>query len=244
MMKILLLVGTAITILLSVSCSPKVTPEKDAKKFIDGHIALIEPIMKEMNQAYWDATGSGKDEYYDRYSELELKLRKIYADTEEFHKVKEWHDGAKFDDPLLKRQIAMLYNAYAENQIDPDLMKRMVGLSSKIEKQFNTFRATFEGKKVADNDLRAILKDETDSRRREEAWKGFKEVGTAVADDLLELVKLRNEAARSLGYDDYYVMQLALQEQTLSQIMGIFDELKMMTDEPFRKVKAEIDATL
>ena len=44
--------------------------------------------------------------------------------------------------------------------------------------------------------------------RRRAAWEASKKVGPMVVGDLLELVALRNEAARKLGFSDYFVMRL------------------------------------
>ena len=41
-------------------------------------------LDKEMNLAYWNAANSGKDEDYQKVSRLELTLRKIYSDANEF----------------------------------------------------------------------------------------------------------------------------------------------------------------
>ena len=42
-------------------------------------------------------------------------------------------------------------------------------------------------------------------------------MGQVVADDLKQLVLLRNEAARKLGFKDYHVMRLYLSEQDQEQ---------------------------
>src|SRR5207249_10523086 len=71
-----------------------------------------------------------------------------------------------------------------------------------------------------------------------------KAVGAVVEKDLRELVGLRNEAARTLGFRDYHVMQLYLNEQTQEQVLEFFDHLDELTREPFRRAKEDIDARL
>ena len=65
-----------------------------------------------------------------------------------------------------------------------------------------------------------------------------------MAGDLLELVALRNQAARKLGFSDYFVMRLYLGEQNEEQVFKLFDELEQLTREPFHQAKAEFDAAL
>ena len=86
----------------------------------------------------------------------------------------------------------MLYNGYLTNQIEPELLKEIVDLETKIEKNFSTFRSTIQGQKVTTNEIKEILKSETDSIKRKEAWLASKQVGPVVAADLIRLVKLRN----------------------------------------------------
>ena len=59
-----------------------------------------------------------------------------------------------------------------------------------------------------------------------------------------ELVKLRNEAAKQLGFKNYHEMMLFLNEQTAPELIKLFDELDELTREPFAKAKAEIDERL
>jgi peptidyl-dipeptidase A len=59
---------------------------------------------------------------------------------------------------------------------------------------------------------------------------------------LVTLAKVRNEAARSLGFADYWDMSIRLQEHDPKQLLSIFEELEQLTREPFVAMKAEMDA--
>ena len=62
--------------------------------------------------------------------------------------------------------------------------------------------------------------------------------------DLKELVRLRNQVARGLGFPSYHALQLHLNEQSQSAVIALFDELDALTREPFLRAKAEIDTRL
>jgi peptidyl-dipeptidase A len=62
--------------------------------------------------------------------------------------------------------------------------------------------------------------------------------------DLWQLVKLRNQAARKLGFANYHVMQLTLAEQDQQQLFKLFDELDRLTRGPYHAAKAEWDGLL
>ena len=59
---------------------------------------------------------------------------------------------------------------------------------------------------------------------------------------MLELVKLRNEVAKELGFTNYHAMQLSLSDQDPQEIERLFDELDRLTREIFAQAKSEIDA--
>jgi len=220
------------------------TKEKEFEKFVAAHVEKVEPMEKAANLAYWDAAISGKPEDYNRVGKLTLEIRQVYSNPQEFAFLKEAKESGQVKDAKLARQLELLYNGYLENQIEPELLKSIVDLSTEIERKFSTFRGSIEGKKVTDNEIKEILKTETDSRKREQAWLASKQVGAAVAADLVKLVKLRNQAARKLGFDNYHTLSLTTAEQDVKELDKIFDELYELTNKPFARLKAELDQIL
>jgi peptidyl-dipeptidase A len=120
----------------------------------------------------------------------------------------------------------------------------MTGLSSDIVNRFNVYRVRVGGKELTSNEVRTVLQESTDSDFRRDVWNSDKRVGAVVHDELLDLVRLRNEAAGVVGFDDYYTMSLTLAEQDPDEIISVFDDLDDRTRDPYREVKNEIDAVL
>src|SRR3990172_1596163 len=226
-----------------IGCGPN-AEEKRLKDFIANHVEKIETLQKEANLAYWNAALTGDEQDYKKYSDLELEIRKIYSDAADFGLLKAWKESGQINDPLLARQVDMLYNSYLENQIDPDLLAEIVSLGAQVEKKFSPFRATLDGKKVTVNEIDDILKTETDSRKRREAWMVSKQVGDVVAADLIALVKLRNQAAQKMGFDNYHTLSLTAAEQSVEELDKIFNELYRLTAEPYANMKEELDDVL
>ena len=218
--------------------------EKPLEPFIAAHVEKIKPMRKEMRLAHWDASSTGNPEAYDKLSRLELEIRQIYSNPKEFSWLRGLRESGQVKNARLLRQLDRLYNAYLKNQIEPELLEKIVDLSTKISEKFNTFRSTMEGKKVTLNDINKILTTETDSRKRELAWRSSKQVGDAIAADLIRLVKLRNEAARRLGFDNYHTLSLVAAEQDVNELDRIFHELYELTNGPFSELKADLDRVL
>ena len=230
-----------VLILLVPGCA---TTEEQLSEFIDAHIKEVKPLIKEAHLAYWQAANTGNSEDYDKVSELEFEIREIYSNPCQFALLKKIKNSHKVTDRQLSRQLDLLYSAYLENQIEPELLKKIVDLGTKIEKNFSTFRGTIRGQQVTTNEIREILKTETDSIKRQEAWLAGKQVGPVVAADLIQLVKLRNKAAQSVGFDNYHKLSLTVAEQDVEELGRIFDELYKLTNGPFAKLKGELDGIL
>ena len=218
--------------------------EQALQQFIAQRVKVIEPLYRESNLANWQASASGKVEDYKRSAELELKLKEVYASREDFAKLKAWKESGKIKDPLLKRQLTILYHSYLRAQIDTTLMKQIVELSSRVERLFNTYRGKIDGRQVSQNDISKILAESTDSELRRKAWEAQKSVGPVIAADVRRLAKMRNQAARSLGFKDYFEMSMKLDEQDPDEVMAILDSLAVQTDDLFREAKHEVDRIL
>lgn len=217
--------------------------EARARQFIARHEATVKPLEIEVAHRWWTANVTGKDEDYRLKEEAETRLELKLADPKAFAELKAVKEG-RLADPLLAREIQVLYLQYLARQVDPELLKAMLAKSNKIEQAFNVFRAKVGGKEMADSDVRRVLRASADPAERKAVWEASKEVGRAVEADLKELVRLRNQVAKKLGYKDYHVMQLALGEQSQEQVLKLFDELDALTRGPFLAAKADLDGVL
>jgi peptidyl-dipeptidase A len=212
--------------------------------FVRSHVEKVEPLSRKVNLAYWKATISGKTADFESSARLQVELQRIYANAREFEAIRRWREDPSLDDAIDRRQLTLLHNAYLRNQIDPALNERITRLQSKIENQFNVFRANINGKTATSNDILSILKESSDSNLRRAAWEAGKEVGAVVRDNLVDLVRLRNQGANSLGFDHYHSMSMMLAEQDEGEIRQLFRELEELTREPFEAVKADADRRL
>jgi peptidyl-dipeptidase A len=231
----------AITLILGCGKTEKQKMEEELTQFIKDYETKVIPLTDSSALAYFDATISGKKEYYDRYADIEIKRSKIYSNKDDFAKLKRFKESNLVDNPLLKRQLDIIYNAYLKNQIDEAKLEMMIKAQSEIENKFSTFRAEVNGKKLTDNQIEEILKTSTNSKELETAWLSSKKIGRVVADDVIKLVKLRNEIARGLGFKNYQDMSLRLSEQDPQEIENLFNELDNLTRDTFIKVKSEMD---
>ncbi|MBI1853303.1 MAG: M2 family metallopeptidase [Planctomycetes bacterium] len=226
------------------------SPSKDGsmnttcRTFLDKLTEKIRPVERQSNLAWWEANTTGDDAAFARQVEFANQLDAIYADPTAFSEIKRFRDSKQVTDPTLTRELDVFYFAFLGKQVDPSLLAKMNERSTEVEKKFNAYRGNVDGKEMSDNEIREVLKSSTDNDLRRKAWEASKGVGPVLLADLRELVKLRNESARKLGFENFYVMSLALNEQSEKQVLDLFDDLDRLTRKPFLDAKAEVDQRL
>ena len=215
-----------------------------AKQFLDKYLADTAKLETEARLASWAAANSGQQADFDKSAATELALRKYHSDPDAFRNVCDLLQQGDQLAPTVRRSLEMARLAFAANQLPPELLQEMVILSTEIERLMNTHRATVDGREYTNNDLLELLAEENDGETRRKYWDGLKQVGEVVGPKIVELAKVRNRAARKLGYSDYWDMQIRLQEHDPARLLAIFSELETQTNEPFKQMKDRLDAEL
>lgn len=222
----------------------KIKMQKELLSFIKKFNSVVPPLTKESSLAYWNASISGKEDDWKKSEELNIKLTKVFANKEDFAILKRIKESGTIQDELLKRELEVMYDAYLGNQVDTALLNSVISLQTEIEQKYSNFRADVNGKKLSDNEVDDVLKTSTNSAELKQAWEGHKAIGPVVAQDIIKLVKKRNEIARQLGFSNYHEMSLKLSEQDPEEVSSLFDELDKLTRDSFAGLKSEIDTYL
>lgn len=200
-------------------------------------------LESEFHRAYWDSQIDASEANERRRAELELELRRFKGDPDALAAVNSALDEQLYD-PVLRRQLEVLRLSLTGNQMSEEQRARMVELSSSVEGDFASFRPEVDGRRVNDNDILEILRDSDDESIRRAAWEASKQIGSHVADRVREIVRVRNQAAHDLGYGDYYLMSLDLQELDPEWLFELLGELEDLTNDPFKAWKSELDERL
>ncbi len=242
-MRGLYVVGMTIVLLGMAGCRVA-SDQSQLKAFIQAHVEQVEPLATKVNLTYWDAATTGKKEKFQELEQLQLEIRRVYSDPNDFDRLKAFRERGRLVDQQLARQLEKLYLAYLQNQIEPELITRIVELDTKIQQKYNNYRGTIGDEKITMSDIYTILTTEKNCQKREMAWKASKQVGNVIIDDFMQLVRLRNEAARRVGFENYHTLSVFASEQSIEQLDRIFVRLCELTNGPFEQLKNELDQIL
>lgn len=218
--------------------------ENEFKEYSGKIMDELSKIYTDYATAYWNAAISGKDEDFAIAADYEMKYNQLLSNKEYFKKLQYYHDSVKMNDEIVLRTSKLLYNTFLGYQVDTAKLNAMTKLSTEIGKKFQNYRAKVGGKMITDNDVEDILKTSKDSKKLQETWLAHKDIGPIVANDIISLVKLRNEVAKELGFNNYHEMSLKLSDQEPNDVSKLFDELDMLTKAEFSRLKGDIDAKL
>ena len=209
---------------------------------VERAVERLRPLYKAASLSWWDANVSATEENEQRRVAAELALSDALADADLFGDIEAARaNGAE---PLVRRQLDLLHASLVPQQVAESLRHRIVELEASVESRFAQHRGEVAGRPVDDNEIKRILRESDDVAERREAWEASKTVGAAVADDVRELARLRNEAARSIGYRDWFALAVDTSEMDETRLFETLDECDRLTVDAFAGWKAATDARL
>lgn len=214
----------------------------DARMIVDEAEARIAPLALASNVAWWDSQVQASEENAERRERAELELSDALADRELFARVERARMAGIEGDA--SRGLALLSQLMLRHQVPDGLRTRIVELETLVDLRFSRHRGVLAGAEVGDTEIRRILRQSDDSVERGEAWQASKTVGAIVADDVRELARLRNEAARGLGFRDWFALSLATDELDEGKLASTLAEADRVTSAPFARWKGALDERL
>lgn len=218
--------------------------EHPFQTFLNQFVPTIARKFKQLNAALWILETTGSDDAAFLKADLDAEMRLLYNNSETYKRLLLWDLDPSLKDPILRRQLNVLIRAFKQNNISKKLVEEIAKKEAALSQSYASFRARLDGKEVSENDIRELLKTETDVAKRKAIWEASKEIGPVLAPQILELVRLRNQAAASLGYEDYFQMQLELAEVDGSWLFKTLEELGKKSEAAYEKALHEIETEL
>eukprot|EP00708_Paratrimastix_pyriformis_P002325 GAFH01001068.1.p1 GENE.GAFH01001068.1~~GAFH01001068.1.p1 ORF type:complete len:636 (-),score=198.07 GAFH01001068.1:131-1774(-) len=136
-----------------------------------------------------------------------------------------------------------------ENPEAEAIQKQLIELETELEAKRGAMRLGYipagqsEDAFIAASAPELSLKVRTapDEQTRHAAYDALRSIGPFVVEDYIRIVKLRNQFARALGYDDFYEMKVRTAEGfSKATLFGILDKLVDDTNEIYERTLAWI----
>ncbi len=214
-----------------------------AASLVESAEQTLGPITHARNLAWWDANVDASAENERRRADTELDFSNALADADLYASLEAARANGG-SDGLVRRQLDLLRDLMLPHQVPAALRERIVELEASVEGRFARHRGVVRGEEVDDIAIKRILRESDDVDERREAWEASKTVGAAVAEDVRELARLRNESARSLGYRDWFALSIAASELDEEKLFVTLEACDRATAEPFARWKVALDEQL
>ncbi len=210
-------------------------------QFLNTFTPKLQAKSRQHNQAFWLLCTTGSKDATDLKATLDAELRSLYNDPSVLQQLQDWSQNGSITDPIDQRQLNVLIRLFKQNTIPQLLLEEIAKNQALVGHTYINFRALFEGVAHTENELKNILKTENDPTRRQKVWEATKQIGEQLAPQILTLVKLRNEAAKVAGYDNYFNMQLDLLEVSEEKLFHTLEELIKGSENAFTETLEYIE---
>lgn len=195
--------------------------------------------------ACWDSYIYSSDENAKKYENAYADFMKLASDEKIFEKLKTIKE-AGVSDPKLKKSLDKLLKAYTETVPNAPALMQLEEQQQKIAQKFNSYRGEVNGEKYSNAQLSKMIDNEKDVDTRKQLYYARKvKGGDLIANDLVDLVKQRNEFAKKNGYDNYFSYQLQEgYEVDEKKLFELLDNLEKKTDKVFDKINTKNEKKL
>jgi peptidyl-dipeptidase A len=215
----------------------------DLRDLLDDADRELAPLEREYFLAEWKVAQDATDDGEQALVDASLAYDTALADEGRYRALldAERHNGHQ-DGGHDRRRLIVLRNGAEARQRPRDLAEAILRREASLASLYSLHRGEFGGRAVSNNELDELLRTSTDAAERRAAWETSKSIGPAAAGQVRELARLRNEAARKLGYRDHFAMSLALDELDEAWLFALLDRLEELLSPAWARVKAAIDA--
>ncbi len=185
--------------------------EKEAQNFISDYTESFQNLRYTAVKAAWLANTDIKEENTQKEIDTQKKLVEFTGKKENIEKAQEL---LNYKDQLqlltVKQLETIIYKAAHGPATIPEVTAKLVEAEAKQNEALYSFDFKLNnGTIVSANEIDKIIREETNIKKRLEAWKASKEVGKGLKDGLANLQELRNGVAREMGYNSYFDMEVA-----------------------------------
>lgn len=224
--------------------SPATQTQRSFPDLLQSILPVIENKFRQCGQAAWLLETTGSQDAASLQAALETETRTLLGDKARFLEAKQAKTAMQKASLEQKRMYSVWMNLCTPHCVDSALLRQIAETESKIRYTYANFRPELDGKRLSEDQIRDHLKNELQPNRRKQVWALSKEIGCKLAPNVLALVELRNESARSVGYKHYFDMQLKLQEVDEEWLFKFLDEIATRSDAAYTKLLDKVNQTL
>lgn len=166
----------------------------------------LEKVQKLNEISAWNFYIDSNEDNLKSYEAAQDEMTELFSDRQTYEKF------LSVDKNKLpaheQKQLKDLLRAFDERLNSGELFKALEKKENEIAQKYNSYVAKIDDKEISKPELSKILQTETNQDLRKKAYYAIIKGGDLIAEDLVDLVNLRNKFAQTKGYDNYFEYKL------------------------------------
>ncbi|HOP06773.1 MAG TPA: M3 family metallopeptidase [candidate division Zixibacteria bacterium] len=221
----------------AISCQQTQVTLEDVRLTLDSLEQKFVWLDFRIMQEYWDLYTTGQSDSLDYYRDL---YAGVVADDEAFQILKE---GERLiDDDVDHRRWEIIFANFLIGRAEDN--PSVSALRDSLSRIDIHFRPEFEGEESSADELRRIARHDRSRDRREAAYRASVSLGEEMADGLERLIRMRNQYARKLGYNNFLAMNFSRSEIDLHDHLALLERLDQATSDRYKAILTDAEKTL
>lgn len=172
-------------------------------KIRDSFFEEVKPKMVKSEIDGWNFYINSTDENMKELEKSMEEVLSLYRNEEIYNKLKELEKSGLKDKHLAK-QLKNLKEIFDSEFNEGELNKALRDKEKEIMSKFNKHVPMLDEKETNYAEISKILQNEKNIDIRKKAYKAIVKRGDIIAEDLVDLVKKRNEFAKTKGYNNFF----------------------------------------
>ena len=206
--------------------------ERDAEAFLASVSSLIQPVATVTDNIDWIASTDVTPEHTAERAGADKVFAALVGSKTIIEKTKGFLKNEKQLDDLTARQLHKLLLSAAENPgTIPEIVARRVEAEARLSGVLDSYTFCLQPKPgggclkpITANGIDDVLLKSRDLGERLRVWNASKEIGKPLKPGLVELVGLRNQVAREMGYKSYFALKVADYGMSVDEMMALLDD--------------------
>ena len=206
------------------------------KELRDEFCKKLENVSVDLEKKCWDFYINSTPENMQKYEDAQDNYSKLFRDKKTYEKFQ------KIDKNSLSKheakQLKNLLKEFDEELNTGEELKKLRQKENEIAKKFNSYVLKIDDKEITKTEVTKILQNEENPEIRRKAHKAKIACGDLISDDMIEFVKMRNEYAKTKGYENYFEYKLKEDYEVENEFLEkLIDEVYSKTQNTIKEIQ-------
>lgn len=181
----------------------------ETEKFIklrDDFSPALDKVLRNEERSAWYFYINSNPETMKAYEAAQEEFSKLFSNKETYESFSsiELSKLPKHE----QKQLKNLLKIFDKRINTGEMYKALEKKENEIAQKYNSYVPKIDGKEVSKPEISKIIQTESNPQLRQKAYEALIKGGDLIANDMIDFVKMRNEFAKTKGYDNFFDYQL------------------------------------